>query len=284
MSEYFPRTYAEPWTDYALLDAGGGKKLERFGRIVTIRPELQAYFQSSKPFTEWNQLAHAEFIQTGKNQGKWKKLRPECPETWTIQFEKLTVHLEFTQFKHVGLFPEQVENWRFIQENLKEGQRFLNLFAYTGMASLVARSCGADVTHVDAVKQLLNWSKKNMELSGLSDIRWIMEDALKFAQREVKRGNTYHGIVMDPPAFGLGAKKEKWILEQQLPELMECASKLLAPDGFLILNTYSPKVDNTQITQLAKKYFAKRKSSVTELWMNTAQENDLYFGNLLRVN
>ena len=284
MSVAFPRTYTESWSDYTLLDAGGGKKLERFGRIVTIRPEVQAYFQSKMPFSEWNKLAHVEFTQKGTKNGSWKKIRPETPDSWTIQFEKLTFQLELTKFKHIGIFPEQVENWRFIKNNIKTGEKFLNLFAYTGAASLVAKSCGADVTHVDSVKQLVNWSKNNMELSNLNDIRWVLDDALKFAQREVKRGNKYQGIIMDPPAFGLGTKKEKWILEQQLPLLLETTAKLLEPTGFLILNTYSPKVDKQLISRLAHKYFPKKDISVSELWMNTKQENDLYFGDLLRVS
>lgn len=283
MSSIFTRIYAEPWEYYSLLDAGGGKKLERFADVITIRPDLQAYFQSEKPFSEWNKIAHAEFVQSGKQNGKWKKLKKDLPDNWTMPFGKINVQLEFTKFKHIGIFPEQAENWRFIKDNLQEGQKFLNLFAYTGMASLVAKQCGADVTHVDAVKQLISWSKLNMEKSYLNDIRWVLEDALKFAQREVKRGNKYDGIIMDPPAYGLGAKGEQWILEQQLPVLMETVAQLLAPNGFLILNTYSPKVSNDEILKLAQRYFPKKKIEVNELWLQAQTEKDLYAGNLLRV-
>lgn len=279
----YTRIYAEPWDSYSLLDAGGGKKLERFGEIITIRPEVQAYFQSEKPFSEWNKIAHAEFVQSGTKKGKWKKLKDAVPDQWSIAYEQIKLRLEFTQFKHVGVFPEQAENWRYIKENLQAGQKFLNLFAYTGMASLVAKQCGAEVTHVDAVKQLITWSKANMEASGLSDIRWVLEDALKFAQREVKRGSKYDGIIMDPPAYGIGAKGEKWILEQQLPVLIETVAQLLAPNGFLILNTYSPKVTNDEIQRLAKRYFPKKKIEINELWMNTKTEKDIFTGNLLRV-
>ena len=283
MSSIFSRIYAEPWEYYSLLDAGGGKKLERFADIITIRPEVQAYFQSEKPFTEWNKIAHAEFVQSGNQKGKWKKLKNDLQNHWTMPFGKLNVLLEFTNFKHVGIFPEQAENWRYIQENLQAGQKFLNLFAYTGIASLVARQCGAEVTHVDSLKQLISWSKSNMEMSALSDIRWVLEDALKFAQREVKRGNKYDGIIMDPPAFGIGSKGEKWILEQQLPILLETASQLLTPDGFLILNTYSPKVSNDEIQKLALRYFPKKKIEINELWINAKSEKDIFAGNLMRI-
>ena len=144
-----------------------------------------------------------------------------------------------TQFKHVGLFPEQADNWEFIAANLGEGQRFLNLFAYTGGASLAARQVGADVIHCDAIRQVVDWTRQNMERSGLDGIRWVVEDALKFARREAKRGNNYHGIVLDPPTWGLGPKGEKWKLEDQLLELIDVVASLVAPGGFVVMNTYS---------------------------------------------
>ena len=283
--KYIPRKYAEKWSNYELIDAGGGKKLERFGEIITIRPELQAYFKSELPFTEWNTMAHAEFVEpnSGTKKGKWKKMKPELADSWTIPVEGLNIKLEFTQYKHIGIFPEQIENWRFIRENLHEGQNFLNLFAYTGIASLVARKTGANVTHVDSVKQLLSWSKENMELSELSDVKWVLEDALKFAQREVKRGNKYDGIIMDPPAYGIGSKGEKWILEQQLPILLETANLLLAKNGFLIVNTYSPKITAEILLQTAQKAFKGKTVKVEELWMNTTSEKEVLYGNTLLV-
>lgn len=278
----FNRIYTEFWSDYELIDAGGGKKLERFGEIITIRPELQAYFKSEKSFDEWDKMAHASFVENKGRNGKWKFHKAVSP-TWNIEVLDLKIKLEFTQFKHVGIFPEQFDNWNLLRNSLRSGEKFLNLFAYTGVASLVAKASGAEVTHVDAVKQLVSWSKENMELSELEDIRWIVDDALKFAQKEVKRGNTYKGIIMDPPAFGLGAKGEKWILEQRLPELLDAANLLLEKDGFLIVNTYSPKITAEHLYQLSKKAFPKRKVEVQELWMKSTTDKDLYFGNVLRV-
>ena len=284
MGQHFnPRTYSHGWADYELIDAGGGKKLERFGKIITIRPEVQAYFQSELSFSEWRKKAHVEFITSKGQKGNWKALRGELPTSWPIKFDEIELMLKPTGFKHLGVFPEQSNNWKFIKEQLNPEKSFLNLFAYTGAASLIARSTGAEVTHVDAVRQLVTWSKNNMEQSQLQDIRWIVEDALKFAQRAVKRGNKYDGIIMDPPAFGHGAKGQKWILDQQLSALFEAAAQLLSPTGFLIVNTYSPKVDIETLTTLAKKHFGKRQVEVSELWMQSATEKELYYGNLLRV-
>ena len=152
---------------------------------------------------------------------------------------QLSFHLEMTRFKHVGIFPEQAVNWEFIAEHLQPGDAFLNLFAYTGGASLAARAVGADVTHVDAIRQVVDWTRVNMELSGLDGIRWVVEDALKFAQREQRRGNKYKGIVLDPPTWGLGPKGQKWRIEDQLLSLCETVADLIEPGGFIIMNTYS---------------------------------------------
>jgi len=216
------KSYSECWDDYELIDAGGGKKLERWGNVITIRPEVQAYFQSAKPFSEWYELANWEFIATGQS-GKWKCLKKGSPNRWTIRYKKLSFILELTKFKHIGLFPEQRINWDLIDNKLNESHRFLNLFAYTGAASCVARYTGAETFHVDSVKQLISWARENMEASRILNIKWVHEDALKFAQREVKRGNHYKGIIMDPPAWGIGAKGEKWKLEEKIDELMATA-------------------------------------------------------------
>ncbi|TNE55894.1 MAG: SAM-dependent methyltransferase [Bacteroidetes bacterium] len=282
--DFQERLYGEKPANYALLDAGGGKKLERFGNIVTIRPEVQAYFQSAHPFSKWNEMADLEFHDKGSQKGFWKKRNEQTPDQWTFEVEQLSIELRLTKFKHLGVFPEQFSNWEFIRQQLTPGDSFLNLFAYTGMASLVARSCGAEVTHVDSVKQLISWSKHNMELSGLDNIRWIAEDAVKFVLRATKRGTLYQGIVLDPPAFGLGVKGEKWILDQHLDALLEACSKILAPNGFLILNTYSPKVNLEFIRQLANKHFRGRSLEVKELWLRSDTDRDLFFGQVLRVN
>lgn len=277
------RIYSTQWQDYELIDAGGGKKLERWGKILTIRPEVQAYFKTEKTFKEWEEVAHWEFVQKGTKSGSWKALKKDVPKEWTIRFNKLKFQLELTKFKHLGLFPEQRVNWDFLKQHLKPKDKFLNLFAYTGAASCVARSLEAEVIHVDSVKQLVSWARKNMEESELEDIKWVLEDALKFAGREQKRGNKYKGILMDPPAWGIGAKGEKWKLEEKIDELLSTAAKLLAKDGFLIMNTYTPTIDFRAVQALARKHFPNRKTEVKELWMKTTSGKDLYYGNLMRV-
>lgn len=277
------RLYTTGWKEYELIDAGGGKKLERWGSIITIRPEVQAYFKSEKTFKEWDQLAHWEFVQKGNQSGVWKPLKKNVPKKWTISYEQLTFQLELTKFKHVGLFPEQRINWNFIKSHLRSEDKFLNLFAYTGAASCMARFQGAETFHVDSVKQLISWARENMESSRLLNIKWVLEDALKFAAREQKRGNKYKGIIMDPPAWGLGVKGEKWKLEDKIDELMAASAELLDSDGFLIMNTYSPTLDVPMILSLAEMYFVGRSFEVNELWMKTSTGKDLYFGNVLRV-
>lgn len=278
------KTYSLAWEDYELIDAGGGKKLERWGTVYTIRPEVQAYFHSGKPFDEWKELAHWEFISKSGQSGTWKKLKDSAPEKWIIGYETLKFQLELTKFKHLGLFPEQQTNWEFIEKRIAKNDKFLNLFAYTGASSCAAKCAGADTIHVDSVKQLISWAKVNMETSGLTDIKWVLEDAMKFAAREQKRGNKYKGIVMDPPAWGLGAKGEKWKLEDKIEELMSTAAALLSRDGFLVMNTYSPTLEINTIKSLANRYFKHKSIEVSELWMQTTTGKDLYFGNLLRVS
>jgi 23S rRNA (cytosine1962-C5)-methyltransferase len=167
---------------------------------------------------------------------------------------------------------------------LDSDSKFLNLFAYTGGASVVSRNKGAETTHVDSVKQLISWAKENMELSDLSNIKWVHEDALKYTQREVKREKSYTGIIMDPPAWGIGAKKEKWKLEDKLDELISNATSLIGKTGFLVLNTYSPQVKIDFLQELARKYLVKRNPVVQELWMKTTTGKELFYGNVLRCH
>ena len=277
------RLYTEFWEDYELIDAGGGKKLERWGSIITIRPEVQAYFKSGLTFVEWNEMAHFEFVSKSAQSGSWKTLKKDTPTSWEIAFKAIKIQLELTKFKHVGLFPEQRINWDFISSHLDGEKRFLNLFAYTGAASCVAKATGAETIHVDSVKQLISWARTNQDLSNLEGIKWVHEDALKFAEREIKRGNKYDGIIMDPPAWGIGAKGEKWKLEDKLETLLIGAKELLHKDGFLILNTYSPTISKKDISQLSNKHFARYKKEVKELWMKTTSGKDLYYGVLLRI-
>lgn len=278
-----PREYGAPWPDYELLDAGDSKKLERWGKVITIRPEIQADFKPGWPYAQWLDMAHWEFEEQSSTQGRWLNIKPDAPEQWLISYGNLNFGLKLTQFKHVGLFPEQQANWRFIKERISAGQKVLNLFAYTGAASLVARDAGAEVVHVDSVKQLITWANENKERSNLSDIKWVHEDALKFAQRELKRGKQYDGIIMDPPAWGLGAKGEKWKLENHLSALIETAYGLMSPGAFLILNTYSPKIEPADLAASAGQYFSVNQLEIKQLWLPTKTGKELYCGNLLRA-
>jgi 23S rRNA (cytosine1962-C5)-methyltransferase len=181
------KIFTEPWKDYELIDAGGGKKLERWGNVITIRPELQAYFHSGMPFSEWKKLAHWEFVEKRANKGIWKPLKKNALSAWNVKYGRLTFKLELTNNKHIGLFPEQKINWEYLEANLSSEDKFLNLFAYTGASSCVGRHVGADTYHLDSVKPIISWAKKNMELSRLMNIRWVHEDALKFVNREQKK-------------------------------------------------------------------------------------------------
>jgi len=277
------REYGLPWPDYELLDAGDGKKLERWGQIITIRPEIQADFKPGWSYAQWYDMAHWEFEEQSSTQGSWLNIKPHAPEQWIIAYGNVNFGLKLTKFKHVGLFPEQQANWQFIKQQLSVGQKVLNLFAYTGAASLVACDNGAEVVHVDSVKQLITWANENRERSGLSDIKWVHEDALKFARRELKRGKHYDGIIMDPPAWGLGAKGEKWKLESHLSGLIETAYGLMNPGAFLILNTYSPKVELADLAKTAGRYFSVNQLEIKQLWMPTKTGKELYCGNLLRA-
>ena len=237
------RWFPEGWRDHELLDSGAGSKLERFGDIVLIRPEPKALWDRGMNAAEWQRIAAAEFVPTGRTKGHWEP-HQSVPDKWTVCYPLSPEHnlhfsLEMTRFKHVGLFPEQAANWRWMLPNLGPGKRVLNLFAYTGGASLAARSTGADVTHVDAIKQVVTWTRINMELSGLEGIRWCVEDAMRFVERELRRENQYDLIIMAPPAWGLGPRGEKWKLEDQVGHLIRSASGLVAPGGAVIMNTYS---------------------------------------------
>lgn len=245
--EQIPLLKAPTGSHYELLDCGNGEKLERFGPYVTIRPEPQAIWDKTLPEAEWKAAAHVKFQPTGSRSGKWIKFKT-IPDNWEMHYQsehfRLSFSLALTGFKHVGVFPEQAANWEYIYRHLKNCSvpqpKFLNLFAYTGGASLAAKAAGADVTHVDSIKQVVSWARRNMELTGLENIRWVVEDAVKFARREVKRGKKYNGIILDPPAFGHGPDGESWVLEKQINDLLKDVLQLLdTKEHFLIINTYS---------------------------------------------
>ena len=240
------------WRDYELIDCGDGEKLERFGKFTMIRPEPKAIWAKTLSDAEWQKLAHTHFTpgagfgKAGKeDSGTWNRLK-KMDDQWHIVYPGLQKGLEFdlrlglTSFKHVGVFPEQAPNWEFIYSHAKPGTKVLNLFAYTGAASLAAKAAGADVTHLDSVRQVVTWARGNMESSGLDGIRWIVEDAMKFAKREAKRGNKYSGIILDPPAYGHGPDGERWKLDDCLFGLLQNVAQILEPkDSWMVLNLYS---------------------------------------------
>lgn len=233
------------WRDYELIDTGDGEKLERYGSVILARPEPHALWRKALSDKEWQQRAQVRFISDGRHSGTWKK-KIDVPEGWPITYDTGELVLRFrvalTRTKQVGLFPEQASNWDFIFKACRDlpQAKVLNLFAYTGGASLAARAGGAEVTHCDAFKPVVTWARMNMEASALTDIRWIVEDAFKFVKREVRRDSRYHGIVLDPPAFGRGPRGEQWKLEELLPELLSELHKILDPEkGFVVLNAYS---------------------------------------------
>ncbi len=249
--------------DYELIDSGDFEKLERFGAYVLRRPEPQAIWHKSLTDDEWRKTADASFLRDERNdeRGEWR-LSPKMPSRWSIRYDYRDMHLSMrlglTSFKHVGIFPEQAANWNFIYDRCiaKRGAKVLNLFAYTGGASLAARAAGAEVTHVDSVKQVVTWSRENMEASGMDGIRWIVEDAMKFVQREVRRGNRYDGIILDPPAYGRGANGEKWVLEENIAQMLECCAELLVPkDSFLVFNLYSMGLSSTLARTIVHQMF-----------------------------
>jgi 23S rRNA (cytosine1962-C5)-methyltransferase len=284
------------WKDYELIDSGEFEKLERFGNYILTRPEPQAVWSKSLSAGEWDKLSHA-FFRKEKNdpeKGRWS-LKNNMPEQWFIGYQykemQLKMRLGLTGFKHVGIFPEQSENWDFIYDQIKnhlqqiEKPRILNLFAYTGGASLAAIAAGADVVHVDSVKPVLSWARENMEASGMSGIRWMLEDALKFVQREVRRGNTYHGIILDPPAYGRGPDGEKWVLEDSINEMMKLCSQLLLPEkSFLILNLYSIGFSALIAENLIHSHFGKSGIlEIGELYIPDRYEKKLPLGVFARL-
>jgi 23S rRNA (cytosine1962-C5)-methyltransferase len=273
--------------DYELIDSGDFEKLERFGKFIIIRPEPQAVWSKNLSNKEWEQQAHVKFIPKSSSAGEWKKLK-EMPDQWQISyplqtsnFKTIKFRLGLTAFKHVGIFPEQAVNWNYIFDSIKainvEQPKVLNLFAYTGGASLAAKAAGADVTHLDSIKQVVTWAKENMQLSGLKDIRWIVEDAMTYVKREVKRGKKYHGIILDPPAYGHGTDGQKWKLEDQVNEMMKMIFQLLEEKYFLILNTYSLGFSSLIIENIFKSY-TKDKFETGELYLQSNMDQKLPLG------
>lgn len=260
----------ENFQDYELLDVGDFLKLERFGKFITIRPEPQAVWSPAWEKHEWQRMAHVEFIPKSSSNGVWKRLK-EMPDRWNIQYRfpdgnSFKLRLALTGFKHVGVFPEQACNWNYIYQEIKKlndpKPKFLNLFAYTGASSLAASAAGAQVTHCDSIKQVVSWANENMKLSEFDHIRWMVEDAMKFVKREIRRGSRYNGIILDPPAFGHGPNGESWKLEENINELVDDVTKLLDPsEHFIVLNTYSLGFSSIILENLFHNRLPKRSQS-----------------------
>ena len=231
------------WADYEVLDTGDGEKLERWGNVILRRPDPQTIWPKADGKL-WDR-ADAVYHRSEKGGGQWE-FRRALPERWTVGWEELRFYVRPTGFKHTGLFPEQAANWRWmgnlIRESGRKDLKILNLFGYTGAATLACAAAGAHVTHVDAAKGMVQWAKENRELSGLPETscRWIVEDAIRFVQREIRRGNSYDGILMDPPSYGRGPSGEVWKLENELYGLVETCSRVLSPEPlFFLINSYT---------------------------------------------
>jgi 23S rRNA (cytosine1962-C5)-methyltransferase len=254
----------EGWGDYALLDSGGGQKLERYGAYRIVRPEEQALWSRRLPAADW-EGADAHFVGIGEDEadGRWRYKRP-IPATWPMDYDGITFLGRFTAFRHVGVFPEQVTHWQWIKSRIAAARRpvkVLNLFAYTGLASLVAAKAGAEVTHIDASKKAIGWARENQEAAKLGHlpIRWICEDAKKFVEREMRRGNRYDGIILDPPKFGRGPNGESWDIFPDLPGMMRNCVSLLADEPlFLILTAYAIRASFLAIDELAAECLSGR--------------------------
>ena len=260
---------ANNWQDYEVLDCGAGEKLERWGDVYLRRPDPQAIWPARDP-SLWRK-AQAHYHRSEKGGGSWEFFS-KLPERWTVDYKDLTFNIKPMNFKHTGLFPEQAANWDYAMDKIRNAGRpisVLNLFAYTGGATIACAEAGAKVCHVDASKGMVSWAKENAQLSGLADkpIRWIVDDCKKFVEREIRRGNKYDAIVMDPPSYGRGPGGEVWKLEEAVYPLVELCSQVLSDKPlFFLLNSYttglSPSVMEYIIgVTVGKKYKGKLSSS-----------------------
>jgi 23S rRNA (cytosine1962-C5)-methyltransferase len=265
--KYDHHLITKEWAEYELLDSGENSKLERFGEVILARPETEALWKKMQPQL-WER-AHAEFAFEG-SKGMWK-IHGSVPDSWNMTWGDARAILKLTNFKHTGIFPEQVPNWEWTHSHIKklENPQVLNLFGYTGIASIIAAQAGAFVTHVDASKQSLDWAHENARLSGLGEdrIRWIFDDALAFARREVRRGAIYDGIILDPPAFGRGAKGEVWKIEDTLSELLEQLQLLLSKKSgaLFLLNGYAAGYSPLSFVQALESIFGTMEGESGEL-------------------
>ena len=244
---------ADQWKDYEIIDCSKGEKLERWGKYVLLRPDPQVLWDTPRKNPAWKKL-NGHYHRSNKGGGEWEFF--DLPEQWSIHYKDLTFHLKPFTFKHTGLFPEQATNWDWFSEKIRNAGReikVLNLFGYTGGATLAAAKAGAKVTHVDASKGMITWGKENAVSSGLGDapIRWLVDDCVKFVEREIRRGNHYDGIIMDPPSYGRGPKGEIWKLEEKIHPFIALASQLLSDDPlFFLVNSYTTGLAPAELTHM----------------------------------
>ena len=247
---------AKNWTDYRLIDASKGQRLEKWGDVILVRPDPQIIWENPCPSPLWDK-ADAVYHRSSSGGGSWEYKR-KLPESWNIGYNGLTFMVKPTGFKHTGLFPEQAVNWDLCSELIKKAGRpinVLNMFAYTGGATLACAKAGAKVCHLDAVKGMVDWGRNNSALSGLSDkpVRWIVDDATKFLGREIRRGNRYDGIIMDPPSYGRGTNGEMWRLEDNIYDFMMMCTQVLSDKPlFVLLNSYTTGLSSSVMAYLMK--------------------------------
>ena len=266
--------------DYALLDSGNGRKLERYGKLVVERPEGQAIWLPSLDASVWD---GANAIFTGdtdeEGTGRWRFPKQQLGETWPLEFDGIPFHGRFTSFRHVGVFPEQAAHWHALQKAVQEANRpvrMLNLFGYTGIASLVGARAGAEVTHVDASKKAIVWARENQDMAGLQDkpIRWICDDAVKFCAREVRREQTYDIILLDPPAYGRGPKGEVWQFFEHLPHMLDLVRQLQSSNPLMtVLTSYAIRASSFALHEIMQEVFAGTEGEIQTGELILRQEN-----------
>lgn len=252
---------ANNWNDYEVLDTSSGEKLERWGDYILVRPDPQVIWSTPHNHPAWKKK-NAHYHRSQKGGGEWEFI--DLPAEWSIHYKELTFHLKPFSFKHTGLFPEQAVNWDWFSEIIKKAGRpvrVLNLFAYTGGATVSAAAAGAQVTHVDASKGMVGWAKENAAASGLvqSPIRWLVDDCVKFVEREIRRGNKYDAIIMDPPSYGRGPKGEIWKIEESIFPFIELTAQILSEDAlFFLINSYTTGLQPAVLSYMLHTAVAKR--------------------------
>lgn len=266
---------ADNWKDYEVIDTSDGEKLERWGKYILLRPDPQVIWNTDKKVPEWNKL-NGHYHRSSKGGGEWEFMN--LPEEWSINYKDLTFRLKPFSFKHTGLFPEQAVNWDWFSNIIKESVnnpkytaerplKVLNLFAYTGGATVSAAKAGAHVTHVDASKGMVGWAKENAAASGLADapIRWLVDDCVKFVEREIRRGNKYDGIIMDPPSYGRGPKGEIWKIEESVYPFIELCTQILADDAlFFLINSYTTGLQPAVLNYMLNTLIASKRGGTVE--------------------